>query len=252
MTLSPSPRTILWINRNFRMLIGIVSVMLVILGFFLFLYRPLQQILKVEVSSVKTLKEQRQERERKLAAVREFVQRYRGVSATDTERLERILPTEAQVPLLFDQIPALVADSGLQLDSITFSSGTPATIGATSSGSAASPAANSNRGTNSTNSSTNANTSATPVTPPPPPVTVAGKTLQIVTATLNVSGGQTYDDLKRFLDAMEKNLRVFDVTQVSFSTDPKLTPAGDSNASAIPSVDILAYAVTIQTYYFQP
>jgi hypothetical protein len=215
------PKAIVWINRNLRIILAAFAVALLTVGYFLFIQNTLSTVLTVERASVKTLKVTRDERMRKLSQVRQFVERYEQISAADVDRLARILPRDEEVPLLFNQLPALVTDAGLQLDSVSFSNGADITVGTVS------PAADGSAER----------------------LTAAGKTLRSTVATLAVSGGTDYTAFKRFLDSVEKNLRLLDITTVSFNT--VLPPPGTGEVTG-DRVQIPAYSVTLQTYSLTP
>lgn len=62
--------------------------------------------------------------------------------------------------------------------------------------------------------------------------------------TLNISVAVTgsYDNLKKYLDKVEKNMRIMDVTSIDFSATP-VVPEGP--------VDVFSYTINIKTYYIE-
>jgi len=68
----------------------------------------------------------------------------------------------------------------------------------------------------------------------------AGKAYQTLVLTLKVSG--TYKNLKTYLDAVEKNLRILDISSIDFSATP-ISPEGPK--------DVFEYTVLMRTYYIE-
>lgn len=267
------PKTILWINRNFRTITTVFAVLIAVLGYFVVLRSLSTTVFRVELTSIQTLKDQRSQQAAKLKRAQEFLAKYNALSAEDRDRLIRILPTKAEIPVLFSQLPALVSDAGLELTNLSFAEGAETTISPTgaplinissntnSTPSAPAPSGNVNAApTEASNTNTAANVNAPANTNAaadlPRPFTVAGKTLHNVSVALDISGGKTYGDLKKFLDAVERNLRVLDIVSISFNTiQPGPNPAGGTEAAPATSSDevqIPSYSVALQTYYFTP
>lgn len=64
------------------------------------------------------------------------------------------------------------------------------------------------------------------------------------TVSIQVSGTGTYEAIQAFLQGLQTNIRLFDVTSMS------LQPAGAG--SGAPSEDLFNYSVTVVTYYQSP
>jgi Tfp pilus assembly protein PilO len=264
---SISPKNILWINRNFRVITIVFAVLFAILGYFVMLRNLVTTVFQDELTTVRTLKGQRAQQETKRTRAKEFLAKYSALSAEERLRLDRILPTKAEIPLLFNQLPAMVRDSGFFLDSLAFTEGADITIGsdgvprAGNTNSASAPtAANGNvnaspsEGTN-TNAGANANgsTNSNASVGSGRPYAVSGKTLRNVSVSLSISGGTTYADLKKFLDVVERNLRVLDIVSINFNTVlPGTTQPGETAPVSGTEVQIPSYSLVLQTYYFNP
>ena len=125
-------------------------------------------------------------------------------------RLEQTIPSEELKPELLSIMENLANQNGLALATIEVNAPT---------GDAGSRAA----------SRTNENISASSL-----------KTLEI---TLQVSG--TYSSFKSWLEAIEKNLRISDVSNISFAVGEKKSAEGE----VIPAVDpVIDYTVSMDTY----
>ncbi|MEK7175062.1 MAG: type 4a pilus biogenesis protein PilO [Patescibacteria group bacterium] len=125
-------------------------------------------------------------------------------------RLEQAIPSEELKPELLSIMENLANQNGLALATIEVNAPT---------GDAGSRAA----------SRTNENISASSL-----------KTLEI---TLQVSG--TYSSFKSWLEAIEKNLRISDVSNISFAVGEKKSAEGE----VIPAVDpVIDYTVSMDTY----
>ena len=73
--------------------------------------------------------------------------------------------------------------------------------------------------------------------------TISASSLKTLEITLQVSG--TYSSFKSWLEAIEKNLRISDVSNISFAVGEKKSAEGE----VIPAVDpVIDYTVSMDTY----
>lgn len=81
-------------------------------------------------------------------------------------------------------------------------------------------------------------------TPSSRPVAAAAKEM-IKTLTVGVSASGNYGAFKSWLEAVEKSLRLLDVTKISFAVTQKKTSEGELVPDADPIID---YSVSMKTY----
>lgn len=75
--------------------------------------------------------------------------------------------------------------------------------------------------------------------------TVAATKEMIKTLTVGVSASGNYGAFKSWLEAVERSLRLLDVTKITFAVAPKKTSEGE----LVPDVDpIIDYSVSMKTY----
>jgi Tfp pilus assembly protein PilO len=76
----------------------------------------------------------------------------------------------------------------------------------------------------------------------------AGSVIQPTgTVSLHVSGSGSYESFKNFLEGLETNIRIFDVTSIS------LQPAGTAaTKTQAANPDMFNYSLTVVTYYQSP
>lgn len=178
-----------------RFWISTAVLVLVILGAgYAYVVSPqLMAVRAVGVQGLAAKEQERNEKQQLVDRLRQSREQFREVTAAEVERLSRILPAERDLPGLFLQVQELAADAQLRVTSVEVSEqGALATTGA----------------------------------PDGKP-----NAIQKLNVAVQVEGFRSYDQFKAFLDLLERNMRLFDISSLSY------TPGTTS------------YAVNLTTYY---
>ncbi|MFA5069868.1 MAG: hypothetical protein WC528_01165 [Patescibacteria group bacterium] len=121
------------------------------------------------------------------------LEKYNGINKAEVDKISRIIPSSDSVSDLFVLFEELAKTSDLNLDSINISS------------------AKSLTGESSTPTGTSPTTEVKAVTP-------ASKNIYVQDIALHLSGAKNYENLKEFLEILEKEMRLIDVTSLSFDS----------------------------------
>lgn len=192
-------------SRYFRVLAGVLALLILVLGGYFFVLPKYYQARGATSQTLTLLSAEAEKRRDYLEALKQLAVNYQKINQAEVNRLKAILPTDKDLPGLFVQLQALAEENNFLLADLNISE--LADRQAAGSLLAAEPAAAKKS---------------------------AGGQLKKLAINLNLVGSKSsgYPELKRFLDAVEQNLRLFDVEAVYFSPDsPK-------------------YSLTLFTYYF--
>jgi len=189
-----------WLNKNYK--IGVISVFVLVLAVGLFwLVYPKYQSLKQQTS--KSLPDKIEELRvledyaAKIKELEQAIANWQTKNRQQVQTLEQVLPDTPKVPELIAQFDALARESGFLVNSFDFAE-SEATLA-----------------------------NAAVVLDAPRPKAKVKKTglehikldkdIRLVNITLNLTGGD-YLSFKKFLDRLEKNMRLLDVVSIDFSS----------------------------------
>jgi hypothetical protein len=162
-------------------------------GYWFFLRPSLDQMSVMRRHDIDQLVAQQQYLKTYQADIEKMVSNFRAVNQTDIDKVRAILPDRKGVADLFVQFQTLAEQNGFVLESVTFGES-----GAVPAGQPA----------------------GQPAGAKPLP---ADSSIQRISASVVVRGAG-YPELKQLLDAVERNLRLFDVNAVYFASDsPRMT-----------------------------
>ncbi len=186
------------VTSYFRAVLVALVVMVVAAGYFLLLGPRFKEISQQGILGYDAKRAQLEERQRYLDDLEVMVSRYEQVDFASLEKLSLVLPHKQDIPGILVEFQALAESVGLTVQSITVTELGAAAVSVapgsaeTRTGSTAIPAAD-------------AATLSSAVKP--------------LNVSLTVAGADGYGTLKALLTAIERDLRIFDVSSVSFTPD---------------------------------
>lgn len=193
--------------RQFRWLVGLVAVLVLVGGYFLLIDQKIADVRRIGFTDVQTKQQELEERRDYWAKLTDMVERYRReVTPDDVAFLDRILPSEIDIPDLLEILTDLAAKSGTQVGSVSFSEVSAGGAAAT----AAAPTDDLGLGTKTAKSKTSEK-------PPAVKATTNPSGLQFLTINLTLTAPVGYPALKNFLVAVEASDRLFDVSALQFN-----------------------------------
>ncbi len=209
-TVKQTSKSTIVIYKYFKLIVVLEVLFVFVLGYYFLINPKIQQllesreILKNKTLELETLK-QYQVKSRDLETA---YQKIKTAKTAELGELKNILPQERDLPELIAQTEALVMSQGLIPGNITINSSGKSRV-----------QKQSQDGTEVTRESTE---------------TAQDDLIKEVEISLSVLGGDgTYLKVKKLLDAMEKHMRLIDIT--SFSFDEKMT----------------SYSIIFKTYYLK-
>lgn len=188
------------LSARFRLISVAMIVVILTLGYVLFLSPKISEVRRVGVFDLARTKEQLRLKQEIFDATQRLSNIYDTLGLDDVTRLASVLPKEQDLPAMFVQVDALARASGLQLDNVGFTDLTAAAKGG------ASPSA--------TEGGAAATAPAAALTPQP---TGSRDVLRKMSVTFSVSGGGGYEDLKRFMTNVESSIRLLDVQSFAYT-----------------------------------
>lgn len=186
------------INKRFRLIAGIVVVVVLALGFVLFLNPKIEEIRKVGTFNLETTKEQLRLKDELIETTNSLISKYEQLELDNLEKLSKMLPATQDIPAMFVQIEALALASGLKLNNVGFAQLDASAV--TRANSAAVIAENDDT-----------------AIPTPSAPTAPKEALKEMSVTFSVSGGQGYEHLKEFLTNLESSIRLLDVQSLTYA-----------------------------------
>lgn len=204
----------LWLNNNYKLAAISVFILVLLAGLFWLVYPKYQGLREVTVGSLPDKISELRALEDYAAKIKELENAINGWQTKNQAQvkiLEQILPGVPKVPELLAQLDALVRSSGFTINSVDFSE-SEASVGGAGSRSAAKAKAKAGS---------------------KPEVQVnlnLDKNIRLVNINLNLTGGD-YPAFKKFLDALEKNMRLLDVVSIDFTSS--LAEGTDYNLALI-------------------
>ncbi|NQU77291.1 hypothetical protein HQ544_01185 [Candidatus Falkowbacteria bacterium] len=180
--------------------IGLVFLFILIIGYFFFVSPIYSETIARKKAGIEAKEKELQGQLVYLEELKELKAEYESVELADKEKLDLILPKEEEIPEIYILLDILARESGLDLTGV-----------------AASKKAVQNQ----------------VVVEEADGQTASGPTLSsslgILEVTLSVSGGN-YDKLKIFLNKIERNIRLLDISSITFNSTE-------------------AYAISLKTYF---
>ncbi|MFA6410909.1 MAG: type 4a pilus biogenesis protein PilO [Candidatus Buchananbacteria bacterium] len=180
--------------RYYKFVTVLIIIVLIGLSYYFILEPKYQQVGIGGKYNIDTLKQELIKRQNYLDNLKKLAANYQNISQTEMLKLNEVLPEEEDIPGLFVQLQNLAQENNLLLASVSINE--------------------------TSGSSQNGN--------------LAGN-IKKLSVSLNLIGGQgnSYNEVKQFLSALEYNLRIFDVNSVYFSPDSP------------------SYTINIFTYYYK-
>ncbi len=210
------------ILNRFRYALGAVAVIILALGYLFFIGPQIQTIREFGLVDLNEEQKKVQERKTYLEQLRQMVANYQTINQQRLTDFAKLLPDEADLPGLFVGLEDLVTKSELKLTSLSI---TPATLGATA---------------------TTTGSSQSAANPMLAPSTIKSGTSELkgLNISLLVTGAQSYESIKSFLERIEGSLRLMNIQSVAFT--PPQTEAG----GAAPIADTgSSININLQTFY---
>jgi Tfp pilus assembly protein PilO len=195
-----------FLNRYYRYLSLILILVIIIIGYFSLLLPQYRKLKDTGIFENKEAENMLAEREQYLADLREMRQAYDELEIRAWRSLDNILPAEDEIYLLFAQMEVFARDNNLILTSININDGSidAAATGQSVANKAIDPS----------------NVSVKPA-----------DNIRTVSLSLNLTGINSYENFKQFLDSIENNVRILDLRSLAYS------PGNNT------------YTVTLTTYY---
>lgn len=194
------------ITQYFRYVVILVIIIVVALGYF-FVLGPKYTILKeMGILNYGAKVQELDSKKQDLEKLRELKETYSQLNKAQIENLELILPSQEDIPSLFSQFESLALANGLVLNNISITKAEAA------------PAETEKEGQLGLGGEETT-----------PAETTQGVLTLNVALSFQVGGG--YDNLKNFLDILENNMRIVDLTSLSYTPETE------------------AYSINLKTYY---
>ncbi len=191
----------LFLNDYFNIILAAVLILFLVLSYFVFLgpkFQATQAAISANTEEKQMLYETTQKRLMSLKAISDI---YQKISPADMQKFNSVLPDAYVKERLFGEIEEIIGQGGWLVTSISISAPTGAPAAGTETAAAASSA-------------------------------LARKNVGTISLNLNISAID-YSGFKNLLHLLESNLRLFDVTSVSFSPNNSVN-------------------LVLTTYYYQP
>jgi Tfp pilus assembly protein PilO len=205
--------SLVYLNRNYKTIILLIIIIIMIGGYYFFLTDKIGQINEQKSG----LAEKEAELETlgvyadKLGNLEKIVNDFQRKNSEMVAKLDVILPNSAQLPELLAQLEGLVGYSNFKIKGLNAVKATEERTSAKTKSKAAKQEEK---------------------------TTIIGtlpQNIKTLKVSLTVAGGD-YPEFKKFLNNIEKHVRIFDVTSFSFNASKD----GVSN-----------YSINLQTYYFE-
>lgn len=198
----------LWLNRHYRLGAAALLGAVIAAGVFFLIYPKYRFIKELARTSLPGKLEEFKALEDYAAKIKELEQAivdWQNKNQANVKKLEQALPDEPKIPELIAQLDALTKDSGFLLNSLDFSEVTAVQEQG--------PAVTARDKARADKNMALVNWQL-------------DKNIKQLNVSLNLTGGD-YLAFKKFLDKLEKNMRLFDVISIKFASS--LTEGTDYN-----------------------
>ena len=205
-----------WLNKNYKIAAGSIGVVVMLAGLFWLVYPKYQTLRQVTTASLPDKIGELKALEDYAVKIKELervIADWQAKNQTKVKILEQVLPGTPKVPELIAQLDALARASGFTINSLDFAESEAGQLSGTTGAAVtkAKVAVNKAAGLDE----------------------ILDKNIRLVNINLNLTGGD-YLSFKKFLDRLEKNMRLLDVVSIDFSSS--LSEGTD-------------YALALRTYY---
>lgn len=196
-SLSDIKKKIFHFFNKYYILITVILIIIIFTFSYLYFFKDeISEIRKVGVVDYQKKLDELEVKKRNLSELKSVFEKYEKLRKEEIEKLDMILPSDKDIPSLYIQLDAFAKDVGLNLSSIEIAEKGVTTLKANQPGS-----------------------------------TATSLGLKSVSISIAIKGIDSYSKLKLFLNSIEKNIRLFDISSITYS----------------PSVD--AYKISLTTYY---
>lgn len=172
------------LNQRFTIFATLTVLIFLTVGFILVINPKISEIRSFGIFNLQRTREQRDDVAESLRLTRSVVGSYNAINMQDSEKLQSVLPTSADLPAMFIQVEALALGAGLRLNNVSFT----------------------------TASTVRSGTKTTKVDEKEIP-----SGLQQMQVNFTVSGGHGYASLKNFLGTLESSVRLLNVQSLTYS-----------------------------------
>ncbi|MDP2586968.1 MAG: hypothetical protein Q8P32_04345 [Candidatus Komeilibacteria bacterium] len=189
----------LWLNKNHKPIVGSVFILVLAVGLFWLVFPKYQGLREVATGSLPDKIGELQALEDyavKIKQLEKVIADWQVKNQAKVAILEQVLPDTPRVPELIAQLDALARSNGFIINSVDFTESEAPVSGADSRSAAKAKAGS--------QPEVQANLNL-------------DKNIRLVSINLNLTGGD-YSAFKKFLDALEKNMRLLDVLSIDFSS----------------------------------
>lgn len=211
------------LTTYFRYVLIAVVVLIGAIGYLQLIRPQFENVKIVGVLAYQNASDRLDNRRSYYSKASEMVNTYREVSAAQTVNIEEIMPTTIDNSKLFLTLQALSKQAGMSMVSMALSKGSAL---------AASP----------TGAAPTAGTQDAATAPASNAVTSSNGTVNIINATLTMTGSGDYDSYIKLLTTIERSMRIFDLGSIAYS--PVGAAVGTEAAQEMPS-----FTFELKTYY---
>jgi Tfp pilus assembly protein PilO len=189
------------LSDYFRWVAIALVVAVLALGYVLLLSVKIQTIRTSGFLEQKKTQTELESRQQFLSELRQSVEKFGEVLPPEKlKAVNEFIPSQSDFPGLLLTIRNIAATANLELDGIT--------LGEVGQLAATGPTASVDSGTNGDVAGAPSSAQA---------ATASGVNLQVLNASIIVSGGQNYEDFKNFLDLLESSQRLLDIVNIGFT-----------------------------------
>lgn len=182
--------------KNYKIISAVIAVLVLGFGTLLILSPKYDTIQNQGLLNADAKTELLAARQEYLVGLNSMINKYRTISQAQVDRLSQVLPPEQQLPELFVMLDQIGRDAGFEVERINLS---PQSSGSTAPAKAPS-----------------SETGESGVAPAPTglsKISSIGIVVGVKTESL------TYGKFKQMLEILEQNIRIFDVTSISYGPD---------------------------------
>ena len=202
--------------RYFRFILVIVVALWLVLGYLILISPKWEEVREAGLFDYNNEKQLKEKNETYLADLKKSLAKFDQINKEDIERLAKIIPRESGIAELFVVVEEMIKESGLSLNSISFS-----------------------EGQSLSEAMERAPTAEAPSSAPGARAEAVSKNIYILDIALNISGGRDYKDLKILLETIEKSQRIMDINSISF------------NPPAQEAAQEISFGLNVKTYYIK-
>lgn len=207
------------LTKYFVYVLSTIVVVIGAVGYFTLIKPQFENVQLVGVLAYQNASDQLFNRQQYLTKVTGMVNQYKSVVAAQAVDVNDIIPTKIDNSTLFQTLQALAEQAGMSATSMAISKGNAVTTGTTA------------------GQATGSRTTST--------LTSSSGTVKTIDVQLTVTGPGDYEAYKRFLTAIERSMRLFDLSSIAF------TPASAATGTTGPAAQVTLPSISVEltTYY---